>query len=121
MKNRRGFLAALTPLWAAGTAAVIAARARAQTPAPAAKKSRAPGAIRRGTESEAPAPSAAALALAARARGYDPQLTDVQIEAIARGIDANRAAGSALNPKRKPLRNGDEPVTRFAAAERIDA
>jgi hypothetical protein len=63
------------------------------------------------------APTPAALALAAAYRAFDPRLTDAELRTIARGIDDNRAAGAALNPKRKPLRNSDEPIARFAAAE----
>ncbi len=58
-------------------------------------------------------PSAAALAVAATFRRFDPKLDDAEIATIARGIDDSVKAGTTLNPKKKPLRNGDEPVTTF--------
>lgn len=47
-------------------------------------------------------------------RSFDPSLTDDQVALIARRIEGNRAVGAAFNPKDHPLRNGDEPITRFA-------
>jgi len=64
-------------------------------------------------------PSAAALAVAATFRAFDAKLTDEQLTKIARTIDDNRAAGAELSPRKKRLRNSDEPVTRFAAAEPV--
>ena len=46
-------------------------------------------------------------------RRFDPKLTDDQIDTIAREIDENASAGARLNPKKKRLRNADEPVTTF--------
>lgn len=46
-------------------------------------------------------------------RRFDPKLSDVEIETIARGIDAMAKLGATLNPKRSRLRNSDEPVTSF--------
>lgn len=57
--------------------------------------------------------SAAALALAASYRRFDPKLTGDDIGTIARGIDDNAKAAAALNPKKRRLRNSDEPVTVF--------
>jgi len=44
-------------------------------------------------------------------RAFDERLSDDQLDAIARGIDGQRALGAQLAPKRKPLRNADEPLT----------
>ena len=46
-------------------------------------------------------------------RAFDPALTDDEVTTIARGIDADRATAAQLNPKKKRLRNGDEPAVRF--------
>ena len=110
MKNRRSFLASV----AAATAGVAlsAREAGAQSPA-SPSPSAAPSAR------AAVAPSAGALAAAAAMRAFDPKLTETEVTAIAHGIDENRKAGAALNGKKRRLRNGDEPVTRFAAAEPI--
>ena len=107
LKNRQSFLAAL------GTGAALAslgARVDAQPVAPA-------------TGSPSPAesatpkpPSAAAVAVAAGFRRFDPQLTDAEIAELSRDLDQIAGAGAALNPKKKPLRNSDEPVTRFSAS-----
>jgi len=51
-------------------------------------------------------------------RRFDPKLTDEQIETIARAIDENASASARLNPKKKRLRNADEPVTTFAVSPR---
>jgi len=107
MKNRRGFLTVLTALSSAGLGLVMAAKTDAQADAAAPPVKRRKG------------PTAAALALAATYRGFDPRLTDADVQTIAHAIDDNRAASSALNPKTKPLRNSDEMVARFAAAESI--
>lgn len=53
------------------------------------------------------------MAIALTMRSFDANLTDAQLEHIARGIDEYRGAGGALNPKKKRLRNGDAPVTVF--------
>ncbi len=58
-------------------------------------------------------PSEAALATSRTMRKFDAQLSDAEIETIARGIDENATAGARLNPKNKRLRNSDEPVTTF--------
>lgn len=59
---------------------------------------------------------AAALAVAQAMCRFDSKLTDAQIETIARGIDAQKVAGARLNPKKRRLRNSDEPVTTFVVA-----
>jgi len=56
-------------------------------------------------------PSGVARAIAAGMRAFDERLSDDQLDAIARGIDGQRALGAQLAPKRKPLRNADEPLT----------
>jgi len=58
-------------------------------------------------------PSPAALAAAAAFRRFDPKLDDAELETIARGIDDSVKAGASLKRKKKPLGNGDEPVTIF--------
>jgi uncharacterized protein YaaQ len=47
-------------------------------------------------------------------RAFDSELTDAQVQKIASAIDENAKAARALAPKKKPLRNSDEPVTTFA-------
>ena len=63
-------------------------------------------------------PSEAAVASARAMRRFDPKLTDDQIDTIARAIDENAGVGASLNPKKKRLRNADEPVTTFAVTPR---
>ncbi|MGD0052228.1 MAG: hypothetical protein ABSD03_10500 [Vulcanimicrobiaceae bacterium] len=107
MADRRTFLGAVSGV---ATTLLLAAGADAQTPpaSPAASSPPAAG--------SAKPPSAAALAAAAAMRRFDPALSDAEVETIARGIDDN-AVGAVLNPHRgRGLRNGDEPVTRFAVA-----
>lgn len=50
-------------------------------------------------------------------RTFDPRLTDKQLEEIAAGIDDNFKGGSRVNPKGRPLKNWDEPVTIFEVSE----
>jgi hypothetical protein len=101
MKNRRGFLAALSAVSGTALGLVAAAKSDARpTPPP--------------TPRASPAPSAAALAIAATFRAFDPHLTEDELRKIARTIDDNRT-GAVLDPKKKPLRNSDEPVVRFSA------
>jgi hypothetical protein len=105
MKNRRSFLAAV----AGGgvSLALLSKAADAQSAAPV-RPSPSP-------KSTPKPPSAAALAAAVVYRRFDAKLSDEQVTLIARSIDDNRAAGAQLNPKKKRLKNSDEPVTRFAA------
>jgi hypothetical protein len=112
MKSRRTFLTAV----AAGSAGLaLSARdaASAQmTPAPltpATTPVPSPAATATGK-----LPSFGAAAIAATMREIDPALTQEQIDAIAKAIDANRDAAKALNPKKKRLKNSDEPILRFA-------
>lgn len=63
---------------------------------------------------DSPEPSALARARALEMRRFDPKLSDEAVATIARGIDANVRVGEALNPKKRRLGNGDEPVTTFA-------
>jgi hypothetical protein len=113
VRNRKQFLSALT---AGGAAVALATGAKAQpstsTPAAAGSPPAAPAGkpAPAATASEKP-PSAAALAVAATMRRFDPKLSDAQVERIARDIDDAGQFGPALNPKKKPLQNGDEPVT----------
>jgi len=65
--------------------------------------------------------SPAALAVAATFRTFDPQLSDDEIAHIAREIDALRALGAGLNPKRRPLRNADDLIVRFTVDASLDA
>lgn len=105
MKNRRSFLASVVT-GSAGLA--LLGVDGGSSPPPSGAPSASPAHVH--------VASAAALAAAAAMRAFDPKLTDDEIAVIAKGIDDNRT-GSALNPKKKRLQNGDEPVTRFAAAE----
>jgi hypothetical protein len=74
----------------------------------------------------APAPSPSATKLpsfqsAALAEGFNVELgaglTEEQRTAVAFAIDANRKAALTLNPRKKRLRNSDEPAIRFAVAD----
>jgi hypothetical protein len=56
-------------------------------------------------------PSEVARAIAAGMRAFDERLSDDQLDAIARGIDGQRALGALLAPKKKPLPNAVEPLT----------
>lgn len=114
MKNRRSFLAAVA---AGGAGLALADPAVAQvTPAqvtPAPLKTAATSASPAAT----PTPNLArfgSAAFAATMREIDPALTQAQVDAIAKAIDANRDAAKALNPKKKRLKNSDEPVVHFA-------
>lgn len=99
----------MSALTVAGTSIAFApSRAVAETPPPA--PSAAPS-----------APHVAAISAAARAqalamRRFDAQLSDEQLDEIARGIDEGYAAAPLLSPRSAPLRNGDEPAVRFAAS-----
>lgn len=113
MADRRSFLGTVSGI----AATVLLARdADAQT-APAASASPA-------SASPAPGPSASpkpaspqASAIAASMRRFDPALSDADVATVAQGIDANRAGAARLNPRKATaLKNGDEPVTRFAVA-----
>lgn len=102
MKNRRGFLTALTAASGAVVAFPVAAKARAQA-APSAHHS----------------PTAASLAIAATFRRFDPKLSETELATIARNIDESRSSATSLNPKATPLRNSDDLVVRFVADERF--
>jgi hypothetical protein len=59
-------------------------------------------------------PSSQSEALAAGMRsGFDPTLSDADVQTIAQAIDANNVAARVLNPKKKRLKNGDAPIVRF--------
>lgn len=114
MKDRKTFL---TGLGVAGAAIALGRAAEAQqTPTPAATSSPRPAVPApppKRVARPAKRPSAAALAVAATFRRFDPRLDDAEVETIARGIDDSVKGGTTLNPKKKPLGNGDEPVTTF--------
>jgi hypothetical protein len=104
--DRRAFLATVA---SAGVGFSLAApdAAAAQSPSPLPPPSPAASAA-------AKAPSAGAAALAAAMRRFDPALTPAECDTIARGIDANLDTAAQLNPKKKRLKNSDEPDVRFA-------
>lgn len=106
--KRKTFLTALT---ASGAAYLAQSAADAQSPPPGA-----PSPSPAASDGAKPA-SAAALATATAMRVFDPGLSDAQIARIAADIDEQNAYGSALNPKKAPLRNADEPVTTFTVPE----
>jgi hypothetical protein len=101
MRKRRSFLAAVASGAVGLSLSALDPGAAQTSPSPSA----APGKS-----------SAAALAAAAAMRAFDPGLTDVEIAAIALGIDANRSGAAVLYPKKRRLANGDEPALQFAAA-----
>jgi hypothetical protein len=108
MKSRRSFLAAAAT---GGVALALADTAVAQvTPAPLASPA---------ATASAKVPSFGAAAIAATMREIDPALTQDQVDTIARGIDANRAAARTLNPKKKRLKNADGPAVTFAIADGV--
>jgi hypothetical protein len=119
MADRRSFLGAVS-----GVAATVLlagqAEAQAQAPPPEAppKPSPLPSAQPSPSASASPKPaSAVAVAVAASMRRFDANLSDKDLDTIAHAIDANRRGAARLNPKKATgLKNGDEPVTRFAAA-----
>jgi hypothetical protein len=110
LRNRKQFL---TTVSATGAALAFAAGGRASAAGADADASPAPSAAPSPAPTEK-LPSASALAVAAAMRRFDPKLSDAEIERIARDIDDGAGLGTALNPKKKRLRNGDEPVTSFA-------
>ena len=97
VKNRRAFLIASG---AAGLAVALARRADRSAGIAAAAGAAKP-------------PSEAARSVARTMRRFEPGLSASDLETIARGIDDATTAAAALRTKRKPLRNGEEPVTRF--------
>ncbi|HEY5258192.1 MAG TPA: hypothetical protein VIJ12_07395 [Candidatus Baltobacteraceae bacterium] len=104
MASRKRFVA----LAAASVSALIAAPALGQTtaaPAPAPSPSPSVASMSRVSD--------AARALALQMRGFDPNLTDGEVDAIAHGIDGNLKIGAAINRKGRVLKNWNEPVTRF--------
>ncbi|MDQ2907719.1 MAG: hypothetical protein M3R44_00030 [Candidatus Eremiobacteraeota bacterium] len=113
MKNRKTFLAALG---IAGASFALRGRGDAQalpttSASPAAAKPSPAATLR--AKARVKRPSAAAAALAATFRRFDPKLSDEAVETIAHGIDDGYKTGAALNPKKKPLHNWNEPVTIF--------
>jgi hypothetical protein len=106
MPSRKRFISSLT---VAGTSRSSVASASAQ-PAPTATATPVAATT---TTPEAKPVSEIARAQALAMRRFDPHLSDEQIEAIARGVDDGMAAGAALSPNSAPLRNSEEPVTRF--------
>lgn len=107
MADRRSFLGAVS-----GVAAslVLASSADAQQAPPVPAGTAAPSPHASATPKPA---SAAARAQAETMRTFDAQLSDAQLEKIARGIDGLADEGRQLNPRGTRLKNGDEPVTRF--------
>jgi hypothetical protein len=98
MKDRRAFLGAVVSaaLFAAAPTAV-----RGQTAVPSAS----------------PPPPDDAFAAARAMKRFDPSLTDEEILKIARDVADARSAARNLNPKKNPLRNAEEPVTRFVVRD----
>lgn len=101
MPTRKLFIAAAAgvPLLAASPAPPPGKTSAPPTPAPKSKT------------------SPLAREFAARMRGFDPGLSDKQIDTIAAGIDENLKAGSRINPKGRVLKNWDEPATTFEVRE----
>lgn len=95
------------------TAAASSTLLAAAPPSPGPVPSPAPTA----TAAKPPAISEAARALAAGMRRFDPQLSDTQLEHIGQGIDGNLKLGASINPHGRALKNWDEPVPAFEAAE----
>jgi len=100
MASRKEFVAAAAASVGALTASP-AANAAAPTASPA--------------PSPSPTPSPSARALAMQMRGFDPHLTDDEIETIASGIEPNLKLGNTINKHGRALKNSDEPVPSFEA------
>lgn len=116
MSDRRSFLGAVSGVAAS---VLLASRADAQAPAPEAPpKTTLPSAQPSPKPSASPKPaSALAAATALSMRRFDANLSDKDLDTIAHAIDDNRKGAARLNPnKATALKNGDEPVTRFAVA-----
>jgi hypothetical protein len=116
MKNRRSFLATVAS-GGVGLALAKPDSALAQATPSASSQSASPAQLPEPSPSgaasaKAPSADAVAMAVAMRAR-FDPSLSDDEIQTIAKAIDANNVAAKALNPKKKPLKNGDAPIVRF--------
>jgi hypothetical protein len=112
MADRRSFLGAVSGVAAS---VLLAAQADAQAPAPVAPPA-SPLPSPKPSASPKPA-SAVAAAIAASMRRFDAALSDKDVDAIAHAIDDNRRGAARLNPRKSTaLKNGDEPVTRFAVA-----
>jgi len=120
MNDRKSFLAMLSMMGmslsfaARGDATPTAAPATGSpaATAPASDASAMPEATAAASAVPKP-PSQVALAAARAMRRFDPKLSDAEIDTIARGIDGNATAGARLNPRKKRLSNGDEPITTF--------
>ncbi len=50
-------------------------------------------------------------------RTFDSNLSDKELEDIARGIDDYWNVGKRVNPKGRALKNSDEPATPFSVPE----
>jgi hypothetical protein len=117
MADRRSFLGAVSGVAAS---VLLVAKADAQTTAPVESPASSPlpsPAPSPSASASPKPPSAAAVATAAAMRRFDASLSDKDVDTIARAIDDNRRGAARLNPRKATvLKNGDEPVTRFAAA-----
>ncbi len=108
MADRRSFLGAVSGAAASVLLVKTAEAQSAPSPPP-------PSPAPRASASAAPKPpSAAARAQAEAMRAFDPTLSEAELDAIARGIDGNFAAGEKLDKRGRALKNADEPATRFA-------
>ncbi|HEV3086148.1 MAG TPA: hypothetical protein VGX96_02900 [Candidatus Elarobacter sp.] len=118
MADRRSFLGAAVSGVAASVLLAAKAGAQAGAPEPPPATSPRPPASPSPAPSATPKPpSALALATATAMRRFDASLSDKDLDTIAHGIDDNRRGAARLNPnKATALKNGDEPVTRFAVA-----
>jgi hypothetical protein len=113
MADRRSFLGAVSGVAAS---VLLAAKADAQAPPPVAAPASSPLPSPSPSASPKP-PSALAAALAVSMRRFDGQLSDKELDTIARAIDDNRRGAARLHPRKATaLGNADEPVTRFAVA-----
>jgi hypothetical protein len=117
MTDRKRFLATLS---ASGALLAGARAASAASPPPigsggepAPPSTPPPASAKPAAKPGSKGPSAAALAVAASMRRFDPNLSDGELATIAKNIDDAWDAGAALNPKKTPLHNWDEPVTTF--------
>jgi len=110
MKNRKQFIVTVA---ATGAALSVARTESPAQTAPARVDASPAGAGAPSAKPSEKPPSAAALAIAVAMRRFDPKLSDAEVASIAKQLDDNARAGAALNPKKKRLKNSDQPVTIF--------
>jgi hypothetical protein len=104
VKSRRSFLSTVASGSVGLSLATLDPAAAQSSPSPAASATAKPASA-----------ASVALATAMRAR-FDEDLTDHDVQTIAKAIDDNSDAAKLLNPKKKRLKNSDAPVLHFTVS-----